>query len=240
MFSGDLGSAEDPATGAAVQLSLREKGLVQLQAINHRPVKGLAGAADVVEWLASLRRRAQETKLAGADHPVLNVVGMAAHYSPRAGAPLGLELPFELPSGRIREEVWSRWLEHDPVRFVPRRIEALRRLSGVFVDCGTRDEFNLRWGARMVAGALRAAGVEVEHQEFEDGHMGTNYRFDALLRWIAPRLHRRARTDIEEALAQGCTVFDAGRHDCNWKERWHLTKNLEYRFDFPANPSPAV
>jgi S-formylglutathione hydrolase FrmB len=150
----------------------------------------LAGAADAAAWLDAMKRRAAETKMGGADHPVLNVIGMAAHYSPRAGAPLGLELPFELPSGRIREEVWARWLEHDPVRAIARAPEGWRRLGGVFLDCGTRDEFNLRWGTRMVAGALRAAGVEVEHQEFEDGHMGINYRFDASLRWIAPRLRR--------------------------------------------------
>ncbi len=150
----------------------------------------LAGAPDAAIWLEAMKRRAAETKMGGADHPVLNVIGMAAHYSPRADAPLGLELPFELPSGRVREEVWARWLEHDPVRAIPRRPEGWRRLAGVFVDCGTRDEFNLRWGARMVAGALRDAGVEVEHQEFEDGHMGINYRFDASLRWIAPRLRR--------------------------------------------------
>jgi S-formylglutathione hydrolase FrmB len=152
---------------------------------------GLAAAGgDPAAWLDAMKARARETKMGGGDHPVLNVVGMAAHYSPRAGAPLGLELPFELPSGRIREEAWARWLEHDPVRFVPRRAEALRRLGGCFLDCGTRDEFNLRWGTRMVAAALRAAGVEVEHQEFEDGHMGINYRFDASLRWLAPRLAR--------------------------------------------------
>lgn len=155
-----------------------------------KAASALAQAADAAAWLDAMKRRAAETKLAGSDHPVLNVLGMAAHYSPRAGAPLGLELPFELPSGRLREEVWARWLEHDPVRFVPRRLEALRRLGGVYLDCGTRDEFNLRWGARMVADALRAGGVLVEHQEFEDGHMGINYRFDASLRWIAPRLHR--------------------------------------------------
>jgi S-formylglutathione hydrolase FrmB len=153
----------------------------------------LAAGADAAEWLDGLKRRARETKLAGGDHPVLNVLGMAAHYSPREGEPLGLELPFELPSGRIREEVWARWLAHDPVRFVPRLIDGFRTLGGVYVDCGTRDEFNLRWGARMVAGALRGGGVEVEHQEFEDGHMGINYRFDASLRWLAPRLARAAR-----------------------------------------------
>lgn len=155
-----------------------------------KAASALSQAADAGAWLEATKRRARETKLGGADHPVLNVVAMAAHYSPRAGAPLGLELPFELPSGRIRDEVWARWLEHDPVRFVPRLRDGYRRLRGVFLDCGTRDEFNLRWGARMIAGALRAAGVDVEHQEFEDGHMGINYRFDASLRWIAPRLRR--------------------------------------------------
>jgi S-formylglutathione hydrolase FrmB len=148
----------------------------------------LAGAADAGAWLEAARRRARETKLGGGDHAPLNVIGMAAHYSPQAGAPLGLELPFDLPSGRLREDVWARWLEHDPVRFVPRAPEAYRKLSGVFLDCGTKDEFNLRWGVRMVAAALRDAGVTVEHQEFEDGHMGTSYRYDASIRWIAPRL----------------------------------------------------
>jgi S-formylglutathione hydrolase FrmB len=150
----------------------------------------LAGARDAAAWLEDATRRARETKLGGGDHAPLNVVGMAAHYSPRPGAPLGLELPFELPSGRIREDVWARWLAHDPVRFVPAAAEAYRRLAGVYLDCGTRDEFNLRWGVRMVAAALRDAGVTVEHQEFEDGHMGTSYRYEQSLRWIVPRLAR--------------------------------------------------
>ena len=145
---------------------------------------------DAAAWLGDARRRARETKLSGGDHPVLNTLGMAAHYSPESGAPLGLALPFELPSGRIRPEVWARWLEHDPVRFVPAALDAYRRLSSVYLDCGTRDEFHLRWGARMVAESLRAGGVEPVHQEFEDGHMGINYRYDASLGVIVPRLAR--------------------------------------------------
>jgi S-formylglutathione hydrolase FrmB len=150
----------------------------------------LLGAADPSTWLEATRRKARETKLGGGDFTPLSVLAMAAHYSPNPAAPLGLELPFALPSARLREDVWARWLEHDPVRFVPRAAPAFRRLAGVFLDCGTRDEFNLRWGTRMVADALREAGVPVEHQEFEDGHMGTSYRYDASLRWLAPRLAR--------------------------------------------------
>jgi S-formylglutathione hydrolase FrmB len=151
----------------------------------------LLGAPDPAAWLDGVRRRARETKLAGSDYTPVAALAMAAHYSPRPGAPLGADLPFELPTARLREDVWARWLEHDPVRFVPRSADAFRRLAGVFLDCGTRDEFNLRWGVRMVAEALRAAGAAVEHQEFEDGHMSTSYRYDAALRWIVPRLARR-------------------------------------------------
>ncbi len=150
----------------------------------------LLGAPDAASWLDGARRRARETRLSGADHAPLNVVAMAAHYSPNSAAPLGLDLPFELPTGRIREDVWARWLAHDPVRFVPRAADAFRRLGGVFLDCGTRDEFNMLWGTRIVAGSLREAGVVVEHQEFDDGHSGTNYRYDASFRWIVPRLAR--------------------------------------------------
>ncbi len=150
----------------------------------------LAGASDPAAWLADMKRRARETRLKGSDHPPLNVLAMAAHYSRNPSAPLGLDLPFELPTGRIREDVWDRWLAHDPVRFIPARIAAYRQLAGVFLDCGTKDELNLRWGTRIVAAILRGAGVTVEHQEFEDGHSGTGYRYDASLRWIVPRLAR--------------------------------------------------
>ena len=73
-------------------------------------------------------QRARLTKLRSDDHPVLNVLAMAAAYSPRAGEPLGLELPFDPVTARLRDEVWARWLEHDPVRFVPCSIAAFRRL----------------------------------------------------------------------------------------------------------------
>ncbi|HEU4383432.1 MAG TPA: alpha/beta hydrolase-fold protein [Anaeromyxobacteraceae bacterium] len=145
---------------------------------------------DPAAWLADARRRAAETKLRPEDHPTLNAIAMAAHYSPRPGQPLGLELPFEPRTARLRPEVWARWLEHDPARFVPANLAAFRRLATVFLDCGTRDEFHLRWGTRMVAESLEAGGVEVIHQEFEDGHRDVNYRYRASLQVILPRLSR--------------------------------------------------
>lgn len=145
---------------------------------------------DPARWLAEFQRRARETKPRPEDHAVLNVLAMSAAYSPRAGLPLGIELPFDPGTARLRPEVWARWLDADPVRFVPRALDAFRRLGGIFVDCGRRDEYQLRWGARQLVETLRAAGIEVEHQEFDDGHRGTSYRYDRSLTWLAPRLAR--------------------------------------------------
>ncbi len=145
---------------------------------------------DPARWLEGMRARARETRMRDADHAVLNVLAMAAHYSPRAGSPLGLELPFDAETGALRPEVWERWLACDPVRWVPRHLDAFRRLSTAFLDCGARDEFHLRWGARMVARALREAGVAVFHEEFDDGHFGIDYRYEQSLGVIGPRLAR--------------------------------------------------
>jgi S-formylglutathione hydrolase FrmB len=142
----------------------------------------------VSPWYHDFLRRGRETKHKSDDHATINVLAMAASYSPKAGEPLDLELPFEMQTAALREDVWARWLQHDPVRFVPRRIEGYRKLSSIFLDCGTRDEFNIRWGTRMVAAALKKAGVPHVHEEFEDGHMGINYRYERSLGYLIPRL----------------------------------------------------
>lgn len=156
-----------------------------------KAASGLLKAGGVGPWFADFTRRARATKMRGDDFPVLNTVAMAAAYSPDVGQPLGLALPFEIESGRLRDDVWARWLALDPVRFIPADPEPFRRLASVFIDCGTRDEANLRWGTRLVARALRDAGVGVVHEEFEDGHMGINYRVDRSLTHLGPRLARR-------------------------------------------------
>ncbi len=150
----------------------------------------LAKAGGVEPWFCEFIRRAGETKAKGDDFDVINVVAMAAAYSPNRSAPMGIELPFDLHTARIRPEVWNRWLEHDPVRFVPRHLDAYRKLKTLFLDCGSRDEFHLQYGARMVLEELKRGGVEVAYEEFDDGHMNINYRYDRSILHIVPRLDR--------------------------------------------------
>jgi enterochelin esterase family protein len=112
----------------------------------------------------------------------LDIVAMAACYSPNPRRrPFGFDLPMDPETGAIRQDVWRRWLAHDPLRMVARRAASLRLLRLLFLDCGRRDEFNLQWGARQMVAELRARRVRHVYEEFDDGHMDISYRYDRSL-----------------------------------------------------------
>ncbi|MBN1208626.1 MAG: alpha/beta hydrolase [Myxococcaceae bacterium] len=155
-----------------------------------KAASALLKAGGVEPWYQDFKRRCRETKPRGDDFTVINVLTMAAAYSPKKGEPLNIELPFDTQTARVKLDVWNRWLVHDPVRFVPKFLDAFRKLKTVFIDCGTRDEYNLRWGARMLAEEFRTSGAELCHEEFEDSHSGVSYRFERSLGFLVPRMAR--------------------------------------------------
>jgi S-formylglutathione hydrolase FrmB len=109
---------------------------------------------------------------------VLNILAMAACYSPNPSAPLGIDLPVTLPSGEIRADVWKRWEANDPVHMARDHAAALRSLKKIYLDAGMRDEFNLHIGARIFTKRLDELGVSYIYEEFDDTHMGIVYRYD--------------------------------------------------------------
>src|SRR4030095_2397440 len=84
------------------------------------------------------------------DFTTIMMLAMAAAYSPEPARPRHLALPFDLETGAIAQAVWRRWKEWDPVEMAPRHAEALRRMSLIFLDAGTRDEHGLDLGARIL------------------------------------------------------------------------------------------
>jgi enterochelin esterase family protein len=115
----------------------------------------------------------------------LNIVAMSACYSPDPDSLYGFDLPFDEQTGELLPAVWQRWLAWDPVEMAPNYKDALRSLRLLFFDAGLRDEFNLQIGARVLGGRLSALGIPFVHEEFDDGHMGISYRYDASLSAIS-------------------------------------------------------
>jgi len=132
-----------------------------------------------------LERFYAEPDLSGDGHAVINVLAMAACYSPNPASLLGFDLPFDLETGELVPAVWERWLAFDPLVAVERHADALRDLELLHIECGLNDEFHLQWGARRLARKLTELGVPHTHEEHEGGHRGIDHRYGPVLARLA-------------------------------------------------------
>ena len=147
-------------------------------------VSAIQAAGGLEKWFAAFQQKIQKKH---DDLTVLNILGMAAAYSPNpATAPFGIDCPCDFETGGFREDVWRRWLALDPFEMLDQEafVTALRGMKLVFFDCGVRDEWHLHLGARLMSRKLGSLGVAHEYEEFDDGHMNVQYRYDVSL----PRL----------------------------------------------------
>lgn len=111
-------------------------------------------------------------------HALMNVLAMSACYSPNQEAPLGFDLPLDLETGELRQDVWQRWLAHDPVEQVQCHADALRSLQLLYFDCGNQDEFNMHYGCRILQHRLRHLGIDHRYEEYEGSHTSFLHRLD--------------------------------------------------------------
>ncbi len=128
------------------------------------------------------------------DHATINVLGMAAAYSPNPERAIGFDLPFDTRTAELIPRIWARWLAHDPVRVAESESCRAAELDGVFIDCGTSDQFRLYAGARQLVDRLRERGIAVLHEEFADDHFGLSYRYDSSFPWLVDTLTNRNRS----------------------------------------------
>lgn len=127
-------------------------------------------------------------KFPGSAFHDLMTFAMAASYDPDPRAPYGIRLPVDLHTCEVIDEYWSNWLAWDPVHLVDKHIPALKSLKGLWIDCGTLDQYNLIFGARRLKKKLDTAGVSHTYEEFEDNHSSIDYRMDRSLPFLAKAL----------------------------------------------------
>lgn len=113
---------------------------------------------------------------------IMNNIGMASCYSPNPGGiktkGYNFDLPFDVNTGELDNRVFSRWLQHDPVRLIDKYTSNLKKLKLIYLDAGIKDEFNLHAGARIFCDKLNLKKIKFIHEEFNDGHMNVQYRYD--------------------------------------------------------------
>ncbi|MCK4578560.1 MAG: esterase, partial [Candidatus Marinimicrobia bacterium] len=146
-------------------------------------------AADAINKAGGVEaflKQFDEAPVKGPHIMVLNVIAMAAAYAPDDASEIAL--PFRLPSGELEPEVWSRWLELDPVNMAERYAGNLRALKLLYIDAGEKDEFALHLGARVLVERLKLLEIPHRYEEHSGGHFGINYRYKVSLKLLANAL----------------------------------------------------
>ena len=123
-------------------------------------------------------------KLTDGEGHALMEIAMAASYDPDPDAPLGFRLPVELETGEWLPKRWAQWLKHDPVQLVEKYAANLKKLRGIYIDCGWRDQYHLHYGGRLLSRELSAHGVPHRYEEFDDTHSSIDYRMDVSLPYL--------------------------------------------------------
>jgi S-formylglutathione hydrolase FrmB len=120
------------------------------------------------------------------DGVLLGIWAMAACYSAEPDGTV--TLPFDPATGRLRDEVWARWLALDPVRMAAGHADQLRSLRGIYLDAGRHDQFWLDLGATAFSAELDALGIEHVLELFDATHSGIEYRYPTGWAFLAERL----------------------------------------------------
>lgn len=139
---------------------------------------------DIWRWWDDFNSRTPFARKA--DETLLGMLGVSACFSADAdGTP---QLPFDPRTGVVREEVWQRWLDWDPVRMVPKYADDLASMRAIWIDAGSADDFYLDVGAEAFRDALLTAGVPAEvirFEIFEGTHAAIDYRYPMAVSWLA-------------------------------------------------------
>jgi hypothetical protein len=130
----------------------------------------------------------KKEKLSTAEGHALMNLCMAATYDPDPKAPLGFRAPFDLDTGEVIPERWRQWQKHDPINLVSKYRDSLRSMRGIYIDCGSRDQYHIQFGCRILSKRLTLAGIKHTYEEFPDNHSDVDYRMDKSLPFLLKAL----------------------------------------------------
>jgi len=131
------------------------------------------------------------------DYSTLMTLAMAASYDPCDGHTDGLadssegiiQLPFDVHTLELDNDRWQQWLRHDPLNLLESHAQQLAALELLYIDVGSRDQYNIQYGTRTFVKRLNELGIKHYYEEFDGTHSGMDWRLDVSLPKLAKALY---------------------------------------------------
>ncbi len=123
------------------------------------------------------------------DYSTLMTLAMAASYDPGDSPETAIQLPFDLHTCELDDARWSQWLSHDPLNLLESHVVQLNSLKMLYIDVGSRDQYNIQYGTRAFIRRLEKLGIEHHFEEFDGTHSGMDWRLDISLPKLAKALY---------------------------------------------------
>lgn len=135
-----------------------------------------------------VRHLEAQPKVKEKDRMVLMDLAMGAFYDPDPTQFRNMALPLDPHTGELIAERWNNWLKHDPVVMLDDRLDEIRKLKLIYMDCGNHDQFRIHYGMRRFSKKLKAADITHTYEEYDDDHSDVDYRMDVFLPALAKTL----------------------------------------------------
>ena len=129
------------------------------------------------------------------DYATLMTLAMAASYDPGGSPETAIQLPFDLHTCEMDSQRWSQWLAHDPLNLVESYATQLASLKMLYIDVGSRDQYNIQYGTRAFIKHLEKLDIDHHFEEFDGTHSGMDWRLDISLPILAKALHAACGLD---------------------------------------------
>ena len=113
-------------------------------------------------------------------HTVLNAVAMGLCYA--ADGRGDFDLPIDPRTGTLIPEIWKRWKDRDPIVFL--RDRPVEQIRSIYLDVGTRDQYQLQYGTRQIFDLLTKKKAKVSYREFEGTHFDIGDRRPQMWKWL--------------------------------------------------------
>jgi len=134
------------------------------------------------------------------DYSTLMTLAMAASYDPGDSPETAIQLPFDIHTCELDNLRWNQWLRHDPLNLVDAYARQLAELRLLYIDVGSRDQYNIQYGTRALIKRLEKLTVGHHYEEFDGTHSGMDWRLDISLPMLAKALY--AACGVDDSVAR--------------------------------------